>query len=419
VTDRDLAIRVENLSKRFRIPLDRSSTLKHRLTHWRSASRYRSLEALLNVSFEVRAGEFVGIIGHNGSGKSTLLKILSRIYRPDAGVVTIEGRVSPFLELGVGFNPELTARENIFLSGAILGLSRPELHRRLDEIIGFAELEQFVDHKLKNFSSGMQVRLAFSLAIQAHAEILMMDEVLAVGDAPFQQKCFDTFNRYKREGRTVVLVTHELGAVTTYCDRALLLDHGRLVADGDTADVTAQYRHAIGMAADGSRPEAEMERWGSRDVVITGVRMLDSRGVQDVDPPTGGSVRIELGYEIQNDGVADFTCVLWLLRADGVLISESSLPVSQYAQVGASQRGSAGTIRFDIPQLSLLDGKYSVDVELQGRRDNAPYDHLKNALHFRVIDRRERRGVIEPGGVWSVLRADQPGDWPGQLASSQ
>ena len=299
MTDRDLAIRVENLSKRFRIPLDRSATLKHRLTHWRSASRYRSLEALLNVSFEVRAGEFVGIIGHNGSGKSTLLKILSRIYRPDAGVVTIEGRVSPFLELGVGFNPELTARENIFLSGAILGLSRPELHRRLDEIIGFAELEQFVDHKLKNFSSGMQVRLAFSLAIQAHAEILMMDEVLAVGDAPFQQKCFDTFNRYKREGRTVVLVTHELGAVTTYCDRALLLDHGRLVADGDTADVTAQYRHAIGMAADGSlAAEAEIERWGSRDVVITGVRMLDPRGVQDVNPPTGGSVRIELGYEI-------------------------------------------------------------------------------------------------------------------------
>ena len=419
MTDRDLAIRVENLSKRFRIPLDRSSTLKHRLTHWRSASRYRSLEALLNVSFEVRAGEFVGIIGHNGSGKSTLLKILSRIYRPDAGVVTIEGRVSPFLELGVGFNPELTARENIFLSGAILGLDRHELHRRLDEIIGFAELEQFVDHKLKNFSSGMQVRLAFSLAIQAHAEILMMDEVLAVGDAPFQQKCFDTFNRYKREGRTVVLVTHELGAVTTYCDRALLLDHGRLVADGDTADVTAHYRHAIGMAADGSRPEAEMERWGSRDVVITGVRMLDSRGVQDVDPPTGGSVRIELGYEIQNDGVADFTCVLWLLRADGVLISESSLPVSQYAQVGASQRGSAGTIRFDIPQLSLLDGKYSVDVELQGRRDTTPYDHLKNALHFRVVDRRERRGVIEPGGVWSVVRADQPGDWPDQLASAK
>jgi len=262
VADRDLAIRVEHLSKRFRIPLDRSATLKHRLTHWRSASRYRTLEALLDVSFEVRAGEFIGIIGHNGSGKSTLLKILSRIYRPDAGAVAIEGKVSPFLELGVGFNPELTARENIYLSGSILGLNRPELRRLFDEIIGFAGLEQFVDHKLKNFSSGMEVRLAFSLAIQAHAEILLMDEVLAVGDAAFQEKCFDIFNRYKREGRTVVLVTHGLGAVTTYCDRALLLDHGRLVADGDAADVTSQYRRAIGMTVDGSRPNAEVERWG-------------------------------------------------------------------------------------------------------------------------------------------------------------
>src|ERR1019366_3534499 len=224
-TDRDAVIKVEHLSKRFRIPLDHSSTLKHRMTHWRSASRHRVLEALRDVSFEVPAGQFIGIIGHNGSGKSTLLKILARIYRPDAGRVAIEGKVSPFLELGVGFNPELTARENIFLSGAILGLGRVELHRLFEEIIGFADLEQFVDHKLKNFSSGMEVRLAFSLAIQAHAEILMMDEVLAVGDASFQTKCFDTFARYKREGRTVVLVTHELEAVNTYCDRALLLDH--------------------------------------------------------------------------------------------------------------------------------------------------------------------------------------------------
>ena len=265
----------------------------------------------------------------------------------------------------------------------------------------------------------MEVRLAFALAIQAHAEILMMDEVLAVGDAPFQQKCFDTFNRYKREGRTVVLVTHELGAVTTYCDRALLLDHGRLVADGDTADVTAQYRHAIGMAADGSRPEAEMERWGSRDVVIDGgadARLPRRPGRR---PPDRGirSHRARL-RDPERRGGRLHLCALAAARRRGPDL-EVLLPVSQYAQVGASQRGSAGTIRFDIPQLSLLDGKYSVDVELQGRRDTTPYDHLKNALHFRVVDRRERRGVIEPGGVWSVVRADQPGDWPDQLASAK
>ncbi|MGP8161159.1 MAG: ABC transporter ATP-binding protein [Candidatus Dormibacteria bacterium] len=416
VTDRELAIRVEQLSKRFRIPLDRSSTLKHRLTHWRSASRYRILEALLDVSFEVPAGQFIGIIGHNGSGKSTLLKILARIYRPDAGRVAIEGKVSPFLELGVGFNPELTARENIFLSGAILGLGRGELHRLFDEIIGFAELEQFVDHKLKNFSSGMEVRLAFSLAIQAHAEILMMDEVLAVGDASFQQKCFDIFNRYKREGRTVVLVTHELSAVNKYCDRALLLDHGRLTGDGLAADVTAQYRRAIGLAADGSALAPEVERWGSRDVVITGARMLDERGMEDTNPLTGGFTRVELGYQIQNDGVADFICVVSLVRGDGLVLSEARLPVSQYAQVGTSQRGVGGTIRYDIPQVPLLDGAYSVNVELQGRRDGATYDHLNHAIRFRVIDKGGRHGMIEPGGVWSVAASELPVmSWPDRL----
>jgi ABC-type polysaccharide/polyol phosphate transport system ATPase subunit len=420
LADRRIAIRVEDLAKRFRIPLDRSSTLKHRLTHWKSASRYRTLEALRDISFEVSAGEFIGIIGHNGSGKSTLLKILSRIYRPDAGKVTIEGKVSPFLELGVGFNPELTARENIFLSGAILGLGRAELHQRFDEIIGFAELEQFVDHKLKNFSSGMEVRLAFSLAIQAHAEILMMDEVLAVGDASFQEKCFEVFAGYKREGRTIVLVTHQLPAVTTYCDRALLLDHGRLVADGSATEVTSQYRHAIGLADDGTRLGPEIDRWGSRDVVVTGVRMLDERGEADENPMSGGFARIELGYEIQNDAVAEFTCVVWLVRGDGLVISEARLAVSQYAQAASSQRGSAGTIRYDLAELPLLDGTYGVNVELQARRDGATFDHVEHAIRFRVIDRGGRRGLIEPGGVWSVVPSEEPVvGGPDRFASTQ
>ncbi|MGA8016322.1 MAG: ABC transporter ATP-binding protein [Candidatus Dormiibacterota bacterium] len=406
------AIRVENLSKRFRIPLDRSSTLKHRLTHLRKTSRYRLLEALREVSFEVPAGQFLGVIGHNGSGKSTLLKILARIYQPDAGRVLINGRVSPFLELGVGFNPELTARENVFLSGAVLGLGRAELHRRFDDIIGFAELEQFVDHKLKNFSSGMEVRLAFALAIQAHAEILMMDEVLAVGDASFQQKCFDTFQRYKREGRTVVLVTHELGAVTMYCDRALLLDHGRLAGDGAPEEVTSQYRRAMGLAAAGHET---VERWGSREVMVTGVRMLNEHGVEDHDPPAGAFVRIELDYRIQNDAVTDFTCLLGIRRSDGLVVTEVSLPVSQYAQVGSSQRGSGGTVRYDIPELSLLGDSYRLNVEVRNRRGGpeAAYDHLEGAIQFRVVDTRGRHGVLDPGGAWSIEPYEGPGDgWP-------
>ena len=252
------AISARELCKRFRIPLDRSTTLKHRITHWRSASRYRDFYALRDVSFDVRDGEFLGITGPNGCGKSTLLKILTNIYKPDGGTVTINGEVSAFLELGVGFNPELTARENIFLGGAVLGLMRSHLARKVDAILHFAELEEFADLKLKNYSSGMQVRLAFTVAIMAQAEILLMDEVLAVGDASFQEKCFDVFTRYKREGRTIVLVSHDLSSLERYCDRVLLMQHGTIAADGPAAEVTALYRRmATSAEAVEARAEAE------------------------------------------------------------------------------------------------------------------------------------------------------------------
>jgi ABC-type polysaccharide/polyol phosphate transport system ATPase subunit len=236
------AIHVESLSKRFRIPLDRSATLKYRFTHLRSAARYRDFYALSDVSFDVPPGQFLGITGPNGCGKSTLLKILTRIYEPDGGRVTLDGDVASFLELGVGFNPELTARENIFLGGAILGLSRTQLAKKVDAILHFADLEEFADLKLKNYSSGMSVRLAFSVAILAKAEILLMDEVLAVGDANFQAKCFDVFARYRREGRTIVLVTHDLTTLEKQCERVLLMQHGRIIKDGPAAEVTAVYR---------------------------------------------------------------------------------------------------------------------------------------------------------------------------------
>ena len=400
----DHAIHVENLYKRFRIPLDRSSTLKHRVTHPRAASRFRVLEALKDVSFDVPEGQFIGIIGHNGSGKSTLLKVLAHIYQADAGRISIKGAISPFLELGVGFNPELTARENVFLSGAVLGLGRAELRRRFDDVIGFAELEQFVDHKLKNFSTGMEVRLAFALAIQAHAEILMMDEVLAVGDAAFQQKCFDTFNRYKREGRTIVFVTQDLGTVNRYCDRAILLDQGRLVADGAPTEITATYRGSIGVSADDGRKVGEqMERWGTREAVIEGVRLLGETGVEDLHPLTGGHVRIEIAYEIKNMTIAEFLCVMWIVRNDGTLVSEESLPVTQYGNAGLASASGAGVIRYDLPRLPLRKGGYHVNVELRERRGQSAYDHIDRAVRFRVVDTQPGQGLISPGGTWSVV----------------
>lgn len=239
----DTAIKVENLSKYFLIPHKITDTFRERLVHFEWKKKYELLEALKDISFEVRQGEFFGIIGRNGSGKSTLLKILAGIYTPDQGKVTINGQVSPFLELGTGFNPELSGRDNIFLNGTILGLSYKEIRSRFDSIVDFSEMERFIDQKLKNYSSGMQVRLAFAIAIHANRGILLMDEVLAVGDANFQKKCMAEFNRYKKDGKTVVLVSHDIATVEQSCDRVALLRNGQIVKTGMAEEVCNEYIH--------------------------------------------------------------------------------------------------------------------------------------------------------------------------------
>jgi ABC-type polysaccharide/polyol phosphate transport system ATPase subunit len=236
------AIEVEGVGKTFRLPHEQRTTLKEYFLHPFHHIEYERQVALHDISFSVERGEFLGIIGPNGSGKSTLLKILAGIYRQDTGIVSVNGRLSPFIELGVGFNPELTARDNVWINGTLLGMSRRELKRRFDEVIAFAELERFVDQKLKNFSSGMQVRLAYSIAIQADFDILLLDEVLAVGDQAFQEKCFETFRRFREESKTIVLVTHDLHTVEDMADRALLIQSAEMRAFGPAADVVASYQ---------------------------------------------------------------------------------------------------------------------------------------------------------------------------------
>jgi ABC-2 type transport system ATP-binding protein len=233
-----------SLGKTFRVPEERTHTLKERALHPLRRSRHDEFTALKDISFSVAPGEFFGIVGRNGSGKSTLLKCLAGIYRADTGEIWCNGRMSTFIELGVGFNPDLAAYDNVALNGIMLGLSPSEARARYQRVIEFAELEEFQDLKLKNYSSGMHVRLAFSVAIQVDADILLIDEVLAVGDAAFQQKCFDVFNRMRDEGRTIVFVTHDMGAVTRFCHRALLLERGEVVTIGDPRDVADRYLEA-------------------------------------------------------------------------------------------------------------------------------------------------------------------------------
>jgi lipopolysaccharide transport system ATP-binding protein len=241
-------IEIGHLSKVFRIPHEKRNTLFATLTGLLRPSSYETFHALDDISFSVEDGEMLGVIGQNGSGKSTLLKILSRILVPTSGVVRVKRRITPFLELGVGFNQDFTAAENIKIYGIIMGLTPREIDEKTDYILEFAGMERFRDTKLRNFSSGMQVRLAFSTAIQTNPEILLLDEVLAVGDLDFQKKCLGVLERFKNEGVTIIFVSHDLDDVSEHCGRTMLLDHGKLAAIGETKEVVARY-----MAADRDR----------------------------------------------------------------------------------------------------------------------------------------------------------------------
>jgi ABC-type polysaccharide/polyol phosphate transport system ATPase subunit len=235
------AIDVQRVSKTFRLPHEQRTHLKEYFLNPLRHTTYERQQALDEVTLSIGAGEFFGVIGPNGSGKSTLLKILAGIYRHDSGSVRVNGLLSPFIELGVGFNPELTAKDNIRINGTLLGLTRKQIAQRFDEIVAFAELERFVDQKLKNFSSGMQLRLAYSIAIQVEFDILLLDEVLAVGDASFQQKCYATFDQFRAQQKTIVFVSHDLVSVERFCDRAMLLINGVVDTTGSPTDVISRY----------------------------------------------------------------------------------------------------------------------------------------------------------------------------------
>ncbi|HGA1339019.1 TPA: ABC transporter ATP-binding protein, partial [Streptococcus suis] len=242
VKNNNIAVKVEHVSKSFKLPTESSQSLRTTLVNlFKGIKGYVEYNVLQDISFEVEKGDFFGIVGRNGSGKSTLLKILSQIYVPERGTVAVDGKLVSFIELGVGFNPELTGKENVYLNGAMLGFTAEEIDAMYDDIVEFAELSEFMNQKLKNYSSGMQVRLAFSVAIKAQGDILILDEVLAVGDEAFQRKCNDYFLERKKSGKTTILVTHDMGAVKKYCNKALLIEKGYVKALGEPDDVANQY----------------------------------------------------------------------------------------------------------------------------------------------------------------------------------
>ncbi len=334
-------IRVEGVSKAFRIPEEQMHTLKERALHPMRRTGHHSFKALEDINFDVREGEFFGIVGRNGSGKSTLLKCLAGIYSADRGRIWITGRMSPFIELGVGFNPDLAARDNVVLNGIMLGLSPREARARYEHVIEFAELQDFQELKLKNYSSGMHVRLAFSVAIQVDADVLLIDEVLAVGDAAFQQKCFDVFNRLRDEGRTIVLVTHDMGAVTRFCHRAVLLEHGDMVVEGSPEVVASRYLelnfNRESAPAPAPSPDGAVKWSGSGDARIVEVWCEATDGGRPAMFLHGDSLRVCARVEFMND-VEDPALSMSLQNEDKVTV----LVVDTAGEIERSGRFSAG-----------------------------------------------------------------------------
>jgi ABC-2 type transport system ATP-binding protein len=394
----DAAIVVDDVWKQFRLYDERNQSLKATVMRGRRA-RYREFQALKGVSFEIAEGTTFGLIGENGSGKSTLLKCIAKILRPERGTITTVGKISALLELGAGFHPELSGRENVYLNGAILGLSKKQLDARFDEIVAFAGLEEFIDSPVKNYSSGMYVRLGFSVAINVDPDILLVDEVLAVGDEAFQRKCSEKFAELKQSGKTIIVVSHALGTMRTLCDQLALLEHGNLVDVGAAGEIIDEY---ISDVHEDRVPDGQHGvRWGSGEGRIEHIELLDSQQRSTSTVRTGDSVTFRLHYAVDQPldkpvfGLAVYTL-------EGVHVTG---PNTRDAGVVPDQLEGTGFVDLVVDRMPLLRGVYDVSVSLSDHALMHVYDSRHLAFRFDVElgESPEEFGVVSMGGRWDHL----------------
>ncbi len=405
--DGPVLIEVRDLEKSFAIPKHRVDTVKERVAHPFTQSEVTLLRALRGVSFDVHRGEFFGIVGRNGSGKSTLLKLLSSIYRADAGTIRMAGRLAPFIELGVGFNTDLTARENVALNGVMTGLGRREAARRLESVLDFAELRDFVDLKLKNYSSGMMVRLAFAAMVDADADIMLVDEVLAVGDAAFAQKCLDVFRQKRQAGKTLVLVTHDMATVQGFCDRAMLIHNGTIGYLGDPEEAALHYFRLNFGGAEGHHVRSAAGAVPDVNVKVIDAWLEDPSGrrVENVeqDEPIGFGLLVEARYDLE-EPVFNFH----VANADGVWVFGFSTSLT-VAAAGADRVATGQRVRVaGSIENPLVPGRYAIDCWMSRRRAQGDLGlHVLKLLDFLVYGTRPGSGsvrveaeveaVLEPG----------------------
>jgi ABC-2 type transport system ATP-binding protein len=382
----DIAIKIDHVSKDFVLPHERVNSVKGLFTSIAKGRKSGAevQRALRDVNFEVKKGEFFGIVGRNGSGKSTLLKMLAGIYQPSKGTISTVGKLVPFIELGVGFNPELTGSENVYLNGALLGFSHREIVRMYDDIVQFAELERFMDQKLKNYSSGMQVRLAFSMATRSKADILLIDEVLAVGDADFQRKCFDYFHKLKKNKKTVVFVSHDMEAVREYCDRAVLINEGEVAILGNTDAVAQAYTKLFtNTAVAAASADEAPERWGDGAAVTTAIKAKASANQIEIVQTITAKVaarRLLAGFRLRSTAGAAVT-------GTNTKLEKSPLP--------PLKAGQSVTVTWRLPNV-LSDGQYIVDPAIVHDDGVTVADWWDDATTVQVRKQRHLPYVIDP-----------------------
>lgn len=399
------AIVVDHVSKLFKIYKDKNNTMMESLLFWKR-KKYENRLVLDDISFTVDKGEAVGLIGHNGCGKSTTLKMLSRILYPDKGSIRVNGRVSSLIELGAGFHPDMSGRENIYINASIFGLTKKEIDRRLDDIIAFSELEEFIDNPVRTYSSGMYMRLAFSVAINVDADILLIDEILAVGDASFQKKCFDRLRDVKDNGTTIVIVSHTMRQIERICDRVIWIHKGRIQMQGVPRDINSQYLEYMSESKSEQQMIEEEEkisdgteklRWGNGNAKISAIRLLNHDRQETSRFLTDESMIIQFEYEMKKY-TEDVVFGIMISRNDGVDCYGTNTRIDGIPEFSITQNGK---VNFVINTMNLLQGKYTLDLAIE-EGEGIPIDYYKKAKSFEVCTKSEDIGVSRISHRWEI-----------------
>lgn len=402
------AIELSNVSVRYRVPQERIPSFKEYAIRWlKRQINYQEFWALHDIHLQIQRGEVFGIIGPNGAGKSTLLKVVSRVLRPTTGDLRVRGRISPLLELGAGFDPELTGRENIYLNGAILGYSTTEIHECFDEIVEFAGLPEFIDAPVRTYSSGMYARLGFSVATMKRPEILIVDEILGVGDAEFQTKSYERIQKFQGEGTTILLVSHSLERVKELCARAIWLDHGEIIARGSADQVVDQYLAQImnlereRLREASQQPLAPESQWGDQKIKLSNICLYDGSGQEQTIFQTGDTLILKMDYLAHEEIIAPVFGVA-IHRQDGAHITGPNTALSHFE---IPRVYGKGRITFKIPFLPVLEGLYQFSVAAINHSDTEMFDYHDRVYPFRVINRggkiQEPYGMVTVNGEWA------------------